>query len=76
MPLTFARASDDLIHGSGLYSRGWLACYRNTEAVERGGTARVVDAETNPMKIYVTSEAFAKKANASTFAQSSYPDYF
>lgn len=36
----------------------------------------LVDAETNPMRVYVTNEAYAKKVNAHAYALSSYPGYF
>lgn len=36
----------------------------------------LIDAELNPMSVYVTNEAYAKKVNAHTFASSSHPGYF
>jgi len=36
----------------------------------------LVDAETTPMKVYVTNEAYAKKINANAYALSTYPGYY
>jgi hypothetical protein len=36
----------------------------------------LVDAETNPMRVYVTNEAYAKKISPDAYALSSYPGYF
>jgi hypothetical protein len=36
----------------------------------------LVDAETTPMKVYVTNEAYAKKINANAYGLSTYPGYY
>jgi len=36
----------------------------------------LVDAETNPMNVYITNETYAKKVNAIAYSLSSYPGYY